>query len=148
MSVLRHVVLVSTEPTLSARLSSAFDGFGSGWKLHIATSEAGVHDKIDEGRCDVLMVDSSIEREAALDLMGNVWQAHPEIIRFLCHTSPDDDLMMRCVWSCHRLFTQELEPTAILEAIQRAVQVQRWLGNRNIHEMVSRLRTFPTIPTL
>lgn len=148
MSVLRHVVFVSTESSLSARLSSAFDGFGSGWKLHSAASEAGVHDKIDEGRCGVLMVDSSIEREAALGLMDKVWQVHPEVIRFFCHTHPDDELMMRCAWNCHRLFTQELEPTPILDAIQRAVQVQGWLEKRSIQQMVSRLRTFPTIPTL
>jgi hypothetical protein len=43
----------------------------------------------------------------------------PHVIRFLCAKTPNEDLMMKCIWNSHRLFAHAPEAKALRDAIQR-----------------------------
>lgn len=144
----KHIVFVTSDLTKFPALSDMLPQLCSNWQLQFLSSAPAALELVNTGQCDVILVDSKLSSDSGLELLDSIWKTHPHIIRFLCAKSPSEDLMMKCIWNSHRLFTYPPEAVVVRDAIQRALEVQNWLCNRRVQQLVSRMRTFPSLPTL
>ncbi len=147
-STSKHIVFVTSDPAKFPSIAEMQPQLGSNWQFQFFSSAPAALDLVNTGQCDVILVDATLSTDGGLELLDSIWKTHPHIIRFLCAKSPSDELMMKCIWNSHRLFTFALEAAALRDAIQRALEVQKWLCNRRVQQLVSRMRTFPSLPTL
>jgi putative nucleotidyltransferase with HDIG domain len=144
----KHIVFVTSNLAKFPALSDMLPQVSSNWQLQFLSSTTSALELVNSGQCDVILVDSDLSSESGLELLDSIWRTHPHIIRFLCAKAPSEELMMKCIWNSHRLFTYAPEAVVVRDAIQRALDVQSWLCNKRVQPLVSRMRTFPSLPTL
>src|SRR5215831_8433177 len=101
----KHIVFVTSDLKKFPSLSEMLPQVSSDWQLQFVSTATAAMDAVYAGQCDVILVDSRLSSDDGLKLLDSIWSTHPHIIRFLCATTPSEDLMMKCIWNSHRLFT-------------------------------------------
>jgi HD-like signal output (HDOD) protein len=96
----------------------------------------------------MLFIDLNQGHLASVQFLHEVWQRHPRIIRFLLASSYDSDLMLTCVMGGHQFIQKPLSVSSIRSALDRAEIMDRMLNDKGVQNVVSRIRTFPSRPTI
>jgi putative nucleotidyltransferase with HDIG domain len=104
--------------------------------------------QMDRDPFEVVLAEENLLFGTGLELLDIIWERQPATLRFLHSSKPSQDLAMKCVWNSHRLFTDTVTAEAVKDAIERAFEVETWLANEKTRKLVTRLRTFPILPTL
>src|SRR5207247_1635793 len=52
------------------------------------------------------------------------------------------------VWGTHQCLSKREEPAELKEALRRAVAADGWLANKKLKDLVARMRTLPTLPSV
>ncbi|MCI0533890.1 MAG: HDOD domain-containing protein [Verrucomicrobiales bacterium] len=144
----RRILIVTPDPQAFRALQSSLEQLCPAWEAQLALDGSDALEQIDRDSYEVVLADESLLFGSGLQLLDVIWERQPGILRFLHTAEPSQELVMRCVWNSHRLFTETLTAEAVWGAIQRALEVEIWLANENTRKLVTRLRTFPILPTL
>ena len=118
------------------------------WKVHVSHSADDALCQFEQVQFDVVFVDLKSGPLASLEFLHNVWTKHPSTIRFLLADSMAPDLMVSCALGAHQVLVKPLQGPAIQHAIDRAALVNRLFQNKDVQTLVSRIRTFPSRPTV
>ena len=118
------------------------------WKVHVSHSSGDALCQLEQVSFDVIFVDLKAGPFASIQFLHKVWAKHASTIRFLLSDSLAPDLMVTCALGPHQVLLKPLEGTAIKNAIDRAALVNRLFQNKDVQTLVSRIRTFPSRPTI
>jgi putative nucleotidyltransferase with HDIG domain len=118
------------------------------WKVHVSQSAEDALCQLEQVAFDVIFVDLKAGPLASTQFLHQVWAKHASTIRFLLSDSFAPDLMVTCALGPHQVLLKPLEGPAITNAIQRAALVNRLFQNKDVRTLVSRIRTFPSRPTI
>ena len=148
MNKLKRILVLSDSRADSEGISPAFADLPFGWKVHFSNSQADALCVLSQVDFDLLFVDLSAGPLAGIQFLGQVWQRHPQIIRFLLGPSYDSDVMLTCVMGGHQFIQKPLSVSSVRASLDRAQMMDRMLQDKAVQSVVSRIRTFPSRPTI
>lgn len=144
----RRILIITPDTDAFRALQSSLDQLHPDWECVLARDGSEALERIDRDSFEVVLAEEGLLAGSGLQVLDVIWERQPSILRFLHSSAPSQEIVTRCVWDSHRLFTDRLAAEALWDAIQRALEVEIWLANEKTRTLVTRLRTFPIWPTL
>jgi putative nucleotidyltransferase with HDIG domain len=143
----RILVLIDDLATL-AQVEPHFSELPEYWKVHVTQTADNALNLLEQVPFELIFVDLKAGPFASVQLLHQVWTKHPSVIRFLLADSMPADLMVSCALGPHQVLQKPLDATVIRAALERAKLVDRLFQNKDLQSLVSRIRTFPSRPTV
>ena len=143
----RILVLIDDQAEL-AHAAPLFSDLPEGWKVHVSQSAEDALCHLDQVPFDIIFVDLKAGPLASTQFLHEVWARHPKTIRFLLGSNVEPDLMVTCALGPHQFLQKPIDAESLRAAIERASLVDRLFREPKVQNLVSRLRTFPSRPTV
>jgi HD-like signal output (HDOD) protein/ActR/RegA family two-component response regulator len=144
----KRILFVEDDPHLLHSLECALQPGPAEWDMGFVESAETALRLMDRERFDVLVSDLHMPGMDGASLLNEASRKHPNIIRFILASLDDKELVMKQVCGAHQFLAKPCEAGALKDAIQCALALDVWLGNRKLQELVGRIRTFPSLPSL
>jgi HD-like signal output (HDOD) protein len=146
--VRKRILFVDDESSWLNQLRDAFRGQESEWEMSFVDGGTAALAAMEQRSYDVIITDMQMPGMTGAQLLNEVGRRQPKTVRFILADSTDKDLVMKCVLGSHQFLTKPCEPDLLKDRIHRALVLDQWLGNDSLKSLVSRIRTFPSIPSL
>lgn len=118
------------------------------WSIHYSGSESDTLFFLRQMQFDLVFVDLKPGPLAGAQLLHDIWERQPNVIRFLLGDRLDPDLLLTCAMGAHQFLQKPLDIETVRNAVERADLMHEMLRNSRIQTLVSRIRTFPNRPTI
>lgn len=148
MNEFGRILLVIDNLADLAAVTPHFTELPAAWKVHVSQNPADALCHMAQVHFDIIFVDLKDGPVASIQFLHEVWARHPDTIRFLLGDSLGPDLMVTCALGPHQFLQKPLEAAAIQCAIDRAELVHRLFQDKAVQSLVSRIRTFPSRPSV
>ena len=147
MSTAWRVLFVLDKKPASETLVSALKETNPEWTVETAESGKAAIAALKESRYEVVFSDLALADQNGVDFLNQVWRDHPRAVRFLFASEADWTSVVNAVLGTHQVVHKEAEPEKIRELIDRVLSVDNLIQNQTLKELVSRMRTFPSLPS-
>jgi HD-like signal output (HDOD) protein len=122
--------------------------FGPAWEvLAVGTGPAAL-EEIRKQPCDVLVADMNLPEMSGAELLNHVRGEFPKTVCFILAPDADRERVMQTVLCAHQFLAKPCEPAALKSHVDRAMALDAWIASNSMRELVARVRTFPTVPSL
>ncbi|HXC99632.1 MAG TPA: HDOD domain-containing protein [Verrucomicrobiae bacterium] len=122
--------------------------FGPTWEvLAVGTGPAAL-EEIRKNPCDVLIADMNLPEMSGAELLNHVRGEFPKTVCFILAPDADRERVMQTVLCAHQFLAKPCEPAALKAHVDRAMALDTWIASNSMRELVARVRTFPTVPSL
>ena len=142
----KRILVANADPHRLAEYGRALE---QEWTVKLVAGPEAALAEMAVRPCDVLVADCALPgANQGVELLDRVHADYPKTIRILLAGELDKEQRMADVKGSHLILTKPCDPETLRSAIQRALAIDLWLANDRLRELVSRLRTFPIVPSL
>lgn len=142
----RHLLIVAAES--QASYYRELERLSPESELNILNNHAGVIDYLKSHPCDVLICDLNTTGMAGTQWLNEVGQAFPQVVRFIIAELAEKETISKFVTGAHQFLPRPCNPASLQREIGRALMLEKWLSNPQMKQLIGRIRSFPTIPSL
>lgn len=118
------------------------------WTVATVTGGEAAIDEMKKLPCDVVVADLDLPEIDGAKLLNRIRKEYPKTILFILATDADKERVMKNVLGAHQFLTKPCDPATLKNAIERAMALDVWVASSKMRELVARVRTFPTVPSL
>ncbi len=118
------------------------------WTVTAATGGNAAFAEMKKEPCDVVVADLNLPEIDGAELLSRIRKEFPKTILFILATEPDKERVMKNVLGAHQFLTKPCDPATLKSAIERALALDVWVASNNMRELIARVRTLPTVPSL
>src|SRR5581483_4671953 len=122
--------------------------FAEPWEVATASSGPLALEQLDKQPFDVLVADLDLPELDGAALLNQSRHAHPRTLCFILATEADRERVMENVLGAHQFLTKPCDAALLKNQVERATSLDTWIASNRMRELVSRIRSFPTVPTL
>ncbi|MFZ5951324.1 MAG: HDOD domain-containing protein [Candidatus Rifleibacteriota bacterium] len=120
------------------------------WSVAFALTGREAMNKINSLRPHAVVAELEMELENGGDLFKTVQKVYPEIIRIVLSGEPDgsSEAVLRATQSAHRFLAKPFKGEQLIEQIEKAADLRRFLRNPELVEVVGGIPYLPSLPGL
>lgn len=118
------------------------------WQLHTAESAADALAMIADGSYDVVVSDYRMPGMDGVTLLERVRDEQPEIVRIVLTGDIDQGPALRSTAVAHHCLTKPCQPELLLAALERAARLRVMLTRDDLRQLIGRLGSLPSSPSL
>lgn len=144
----RLILFVDDEPNILSGLKRAMRSMRKTWDMHFADSGAGALELMDEMQPDVVVADMRMPGMDGAMLLSEVQERAPAALRIILTGHSEYTSVMDAIRHTHQFLSKPCSVEQLCDAINRASVVQGLLENPAMREMISRIETLPSQPSL
>ncbi len=122
--------------------------FGEQWQVIAVGNGTAAVAEMEKQPCDVLVADLDLPEIDGAELLNQTRKQYPNTVLFILAADADKERVMKNVLGAHQFLTKPCDKATLKNVIERALALDTWIANAKMRELVSRIRTFPTVPTL
>jgi HD-like signal output (HDOD) protein/CheY-like chemotaxis protein len=142
----KRILFVDDEPRVLQGLQRLLRPHRDEWEMAFVASGAEALALLDASPFDVIVTDMRMPGMDGAALLTSVRERHPGTVRIVLtgHTELDNALQAAAV--AHQVLSTPCEPSALVAAVERAVEVERLLDDVALREAVGGIDTLPSHP--
>ena len=148
MENLRRILLVADDPSENEGLQAVFSELPQDWKVIFSPTPDDALAQLEQVEFDAVFADLVAGPTAGTQFLQEVWKKQPKPVRFLLGTGVDQQTIVTCVLGANQFLEKPLDAAKLQSALDRAEAIDRLVRNKKIQTLVSRMRTFPSRPSL
>ncbi len=118
------------------------------WRMRFCTSGNEALRIMEEEPVEVLVTDMRMPGMDGVELLERVRERYPRVIRIVLSGYTDRDMIFRSVLYAHQYLTKPCSAGDLKNVVQRALQVQEFLGEERIRKLVAGMGSLPSLPEL
>jgi HD-like signal output (HDOD) protein len=122
--------------------------FGQPWEVVTADRGPAALAEMRKQPCDVLVADLDLPELNGAELLNQVRQEFPKTLCFIIAPDADRERVMKNVLGAHQFLGKPYDTANLKSNIERALALDIWIASNSMRELVARVRTFPTVPSL
>jgi HD-like signal output (HDOD) protein len=120
---------------------------GETWTVTGATTCGGALIEVDKQPFNVVIANFDLADMGGAELLNRIRVSHPRIIRFVAVAQGMKEKGVCDIAGGHQLLAVPFDPAMVKCIIERALEAHYGMSG-SMRELVNRVRTFPTIPSL
>ena len=144
----KHVLFVDDEPNILQGLRRMLRPLRHEWEMTFASDGNEALGVLANGPCDVLVSDMRMPGMSGIQLIEQVRQRHPDVVRIVLTGQADRDATVAAVGCAHQYLSKPCDTETLKATVDRALQLRERISNRTIASVVSQVRTLPAVPRL
>ena len=122
--------------------------FGQQWEVVSVTSGTAALEEMKQQPSDVLIADLDLPGLDGAELLNQTRRQYPKTLCFILAPDADRERVMKNVMGAHQFLSKPCDKSTLKSNIERALALDVWIASNKMRELVARVRTFPTVPTL
>jgi len=144
-----NVLFVDDEPNVLSGLRRALRPLRERWNMEFVSSGDEALQRLDMSPFHVVVSDMRMPGMDGAQLLNEVLQRHPHVIRIILSGYSDREMIMRSVGATHQYLNKPTEPDILQQAIDGAIGLASLLDDEPaLMPLIARIKTLPTIPRL
>jgi HD-like signal output (HDOD) protein len=144
---MKNVLFVDDEPNVLNGLSRMLHPLRSEWQMSFASSGSKALDLLAAGPFDVLVTDMRMPGIGGSQLLSEVSNRYPNVIRIVLSGMCDREAALSSVAGAHQFLAKPCDIGLLKAAIERALNTQKELANGALKDFIARIVALPSLPS-
>lgn len=145
---MRRVLFVDDEPKILEGLQRMLRSMRAEWEMEFAAGGPAALDLLNTESFDVIVTDMRMPVMDGAQLLTQVRQFHPQIVRIVLSGHSDQEMILKSVGAAHQYLSKPCDPELLKETISRACSLRDLLTNKRLTLLVSQMESLPSLPSL
>lgn len=144
----KNILFVDDEPKVLQGMQRMLRPLRDEWEIATAESGPEALTKLAETPFDVIVTDMRMPGMDGAQLLTEVMRLYPRVVRIVLSGQSDQDTILRSIGPTHQYLSKPCDTETLKNTIQRACALRDLLGSEELRQLVSRLQSLPSVPTL
>src|SRR5579872_4509989 len=145
---MKRILFVDDEPKVLDGLKRMLYTFRRDWEMVFVTSGQEALTQLSSSNFDVVITDVRMPEMNGIELLAEVRERHPQVVRMVLSGAADQELTISSVTVAHQYLAKPCEATRLRETVDRALNLRVMLEDPALQKVVSRIHSLPSIPTV
>ena len=148
MSEKCQILFVDDEKSILDGLKRSLRSQRKEWEMTFAVSGPDALQLAEFTRFDVIVSDMRMPQMDGAELLKQFSEKFPDSIRFILSGHSDEDLISKSIPYAHQFLSKPCEVSVIIDKVNRALQYRNTMGEQSVRELISNIKSLPTLPHL
>jgi HD-like signal output (HDOD) protein len=144
----RRILFVDDEELVLKGLQRMLRGMRKEWDMKFVTSARKALELIDLDPFDAVITDMRMPGMDGVELLGEIMKTHPNTVRIILSGQLDQEMILKSVRSAHQHLSKPCEPDLLKSTLAYAFGLRDLLADSTIKNLVSRIESLPSLPSL
>lgn len=144
----KSILFVDDEPSVLDGLRRMLYPMRHEWDMAFVTSGQGAMNLMAERPFEVIVSDIRMPGMDGAELLTKVRQKHPQLVRIVLSGHSAKETVLRLVGSAHQYLSKPCDAETLKSTISRAVTLRDLLGNESLKQLISQMKSLPSLPSL
>jgi HD-like signal output (HDOD) protein len=145
---MKRVLFVDDEPMILQGIQHSLRGMRAVWEVEFANSGAEALEAMARAPFDVVITDMRMPAMDGAQLLELVKAEFPRTIRIILSGQSDRETILRSVGPSHQYLSKPCDIDELKERLTRAFMLREMLDNPRLKEVISCLKSVPSLPAL
>jgi len=145
---IKKILFVDDEPSVLQGLQRMLYGMRGEWDTSFAGSSLEALDLLESESFDVIVSDMRMPGMDGAQLLAEVRERYPHIVRIILSGYSDQETLLRSVAAAHQYLSKPCDVAKLKATISRACSLRTILGNDSVRRCISTLKSLPSLPSL
>ena len=118
------------------------------WEMEFAASGVQALEVLAQTTFDVVVSDMRMPGMDGAQLLHEVRQRYPQMVRLILSGHSDYEMILRAVGQSHQYLAKPCEMETVLATITRTCALRELLAQEDLQRLVAAMQTLPSAPTL
>jgi putative nucleotidyltransferase with HDIG domain len=144
----KSVLFVDDEPKVLQALERMLRPLRHEWTMAFAASGREALETLERSSIDVLVTDMRMPGMNGVELMQQVLERHPHVIRIALSGHAEREVVVRAVRLAHQYLSKPCEADLLRERLSQAMRLRTLLQNPTLQSILSRVSALRSVPAL
>jgi HD-like signal output (HDOD) protein len=144
----KRILFVDDEPMLLSGLERSLRSMRKEWEMEFAPGGRQALEVLARAPFDVVVTDMRMAGMDGAELLEQIKAKYPRIMRFVLSGQSDRETILRSIGPTHQYLSKPCDLEELKQKIAQAFALRELLENPTLKEIVSRLDTVPSLPSL
>jgi len=145
---MKRILFVDDEPLVLEGLKRMLYPYRSDWEMVFVSSGQEALQQLAESEFDVLMTDVRMPQMTGIELLAEVAKRYPQIVRMVLSGTADQEMTLRSVTLAHQYLVKPCDAKTLRAKVEHALSFHRTLENPVLKQVIARLHSLPSIPSV
>ncbi len=141
----RRILVADADPKAADEIRQLL---GAAWNVVGVATGPGALFQMQKQVCDVIVADLDLPELNGAEVLDLIRIAHPRAIRFLAATEVQKQRAMCHVAGGNQFLPKPFDTATLKATVERCLAADQGIINNSMRELIGRIRSFPTIPSL
>jgi len=141
----KRILIADADPSAVEAFCQAL---GDQWTIASVKSGSEALAEMKERAYLVLVADLNLPELKDSELLNKIRSKYPKTVRIIAAEEADRERVVKRALGAHQFLQKPFEAATIKDAIERALVLDQYINSDRLRELVSRVRTLPTIPSV
>ncbi|MCG8525031.1 MAG: response regulator [Opitutales bacterium] len=138
------VLFVDDQPILLKMLLSFLEIKAPDWRIQTAKDGPEALEVLEKETPEIVVSDMNMPGMDGMNLLQNVKQKHPSLIRFILSGQPGQGEILKSVGVAHQFLNKPVKMEELFHALELSRSLYRRVQDPKLQEMISNVGTLPT----
>jgi len=143
-----QILFVDDEPNVLQGLQRMLRPMRQEWEMEFTDSGAQALAKLSEHPFDIVVSDMRMPRMDGNQLLTEVMQKHPQVVRIILSGHSDQEVILKSVGIAHQYLSKPCDPEILKTTVARAIALRDLMANVLLKRLVSQMQSLPCLPSL
>ncbi len=116
------------------------------WDMVFVDSGREALERMAQSEFDVLVTDVRMPEMSGIELLAEVVERHPQVVRIVLSGTADQEMTLRSVTLAHQYLLKPCDAKTLRTKVEHALNLRVTLDNPTLKRLITRLHTLPSIP--
>jgi HD-like signal output (HDOD) protein/ActR/RegA family two-component response regulator len=145
---MKRILFVDDEPRVLDGLQRMLYSFRNDWEMVFAGSGREALEKLAGSHFDVLITDVRMPQMSGIQLLAEVVERYPEVVRMVLSGQYRQEMTLSSVTLAHQYIAKPCDAQQLRLALDRALNLRLLLDNPALKQVISRIRSVPSLPRI
>lgn len=145
---MRKIIFVDDEPNILQGLRRMLRGMRGQWHLAFAGSGREALALLEQERFDIVISDMRMPEMDGLRFLSEIREKHPHMVRIILSGHSDQDALLEATRIAHQFLSKPCDMATLKECVDRITEVRDILEAEALKNLVGRINTLPSVPSL
>jgi putative nucleotidyltransferase with HDIG domain len=143
---MRRILFVDDEPNVLKGMQRMLRGMRKEWDMHFVDSGTAALEMLAASKYDVIVSDMRMPGMDGAELLTQVRDLYPEMVRMVLSAYADHKAIMRTVRLAHQYIAKPCDADVLKSTIERSFMLKQHLDNEKLRRLISKMASFPGLP--
>jgi putative nucleotidyltransferase with HDIG domain len=144
----KRVLFVDDDQNILDGVKRTLHGMRTEWQMAFCTSGEEALSILEQREFDVIVTDMRMPGMNGAELLAEVLQRHPSMVRIVLSGTVEHDLVLRSATTAHQYLAKPCDATTLRATLDAALRIREVLISPTLRSLVSRVTSLPTLPSI
>jgi putative nucleotidyltransferase with HDIG domain len=144
----KRVLFVDDDQSVLDGIKRTLDGVWAGWQVTFSTNGQDALKKLDSSEFDVVVTDLRMPGMSGSELLAEVLERYPNIVRIVLSGNLEHDLAVRAATTAHQYLVKPCDTATLRATLDAAMRIRSMLLSPKLRRLVSRMTSLPSLPSV